>query len=64
MLVLVHVVQVDAEEGIGQDARARWVGKVSVDYEERDEGEDEAEAEAVEADEGVAGPEDACFVLF
>lgn len=58
----VDVDEVDAEERIGEPGRRRRVGEVDVDYYHGEGGEDKAEAEVVEADEGVRGPEDAVAV--
>jgi len=51
----VDVRDVDSEEGVREVVAGGegWVGEVGVDYEDGDEGEDEAEAEAVEAKVGV-----------
>jgi len=59
VLVFVHVAEKEAEEGVREYPRDSRVGEVAVDYEDGDEGEEQVEAEGVEADECVLGPEDA-----
>lgn len=63
VLVLVHAVEEDAEEGVGKPARHRRVGKVGVDDEDGHQREDDAEPELVESYKGVPRPDDAVFVL-
>lgn len=51
-----------AEEGVREPGRARRVREVDVDDEGREDAEEEVEAELLEPDEGVRGPEDAVAV--
>lgn len=53
VLVLVDAGDVEAEEGIGQPARHRRVGEVAVDDQHREGREEQVEAQAAEAAEGV-----------
>lgn len=62
VLCAVDVGQVDAEEGVGEPGGRGGVREVDVDYEERKGREQDPEAEVVEPDKGVAGPEDAVAV--
>lgn len=63
MFRAVHVHHVDAEQRIRQPPGSCGVREVNVDDERGDEREDDAEAEAVEADVCVGGPDDAVAVL-
>lgn len=62
MLVFVNVGRVDAEEGVGDPGCKRGVGEVCVDNEGSEEREEDAEAELVEAVEGVLRPDDIVLV--
>lgn len=62
MLVLVDAGRVDAEEGVGEPAWERGITEVGVDYEDGEEGEQDAIPETVEADVGVERPDDAVGV--
>jgi hypothetical protein len=62
MLIFVNIRDVEAEEGIGDPGRYRRVREVGVDDEQGYEGEDDAEAEAMEAVESVGRPDDAITV--
>lgn len=62
VLVLVYSLQVDAEERVRQPARDRGIGKVGVDDDDGEEGDDDAKANGAEPAERVARPDDAVSV--
>lgn len=62
MFRLVHVVEEEAEERVGQQPRARRVREVEVDDEHGERAKEHPKAERVEAAEGVERPDDAVAV--
>lgn len=63
MLDLVHSVDVEPEETVGEDAGSGRVGHDHVDDGGDEEGEENGPAPAAEAIVGVPGPDDAVVVL-
>lgn len=57
MFIFMHILDPEPEERVRQPSRYSGVREVCVDDEDGDEGEDDAEAETVEAVEGVGGPD-------
>ena len=62
MLGLVHVLDVEAEERVGDPRVAGDVREVAVDEEHGEQAEGEPKAQGVEAPEGVERPDDAVAV--
>lgn len=63
MLVLVNVLEVDAEEGIGEVTGNCRVGEIEMDHKDGKPAEQDIEAQSAEASVCIQRPDDAVLVL-
>lgn len=64
MLVLVNVLEVDAEEGIGEVTGNCRVGEIEMDYKDGKPAEQDIEAQSAQASVCIQRPDDAVLVLY
>lgn len=64
MLVLVNVLEVDAEKGIGEVAGDCRIGKSEMDHKDGKPAEQDIEAQSAEASVCIQRPDNAVLVLY